>query len=406
MHHSAKGSVLIVALMLLLITTLVSVAGITNMQTNEKLAANNKQVSEAFLAAESGMIQIKTLLDDEDNAALWGDSPATLAAINAQNRDLGNMVQWQIESVDYVTVPGFAAIVSIGTVTTTGVQRKIAATYKPKKASGNLGAMNIIGGIKIFDTANSNSFQIIGEKDSAGNLIGPALATNTDANYDMIVDDINDKGRMANYIGGVKVVDFDDPFGDPEKMNQFIESIKAEYNALPLASRGTAPNNMGTPATRDANGNITVPAVEKITYVSGNLEFKGQAKGAGILVIEGNLTISGNLLEYEGLIVVRGQSFQMNGGGNRELLGSIVFANPIKDATTGEWAFGKAEATFVFDINGGGNATFEYNEDTLVKARNLLSDNSEAKQLWQVGSGTGGKGGAAISSMMNWVEVH
>ncbi|WP_348730383.1 pilus assembly PilX N-terminal domain-containing protein [Rheinheimera texasensis] len=406
MHHSAKGSVLIVALMLLLITTLVSVAGITNMQTNEKLAANNKQVSEAFLAAESGMIQIKTLLDDEDNAALWGDSPATLAAINAQNRDLGNMVQWQIESVDYVTVPGFAAIVSIGTVTTTGVQRKIAATYKPKKASGNLGAMNIIGGIKIFDTANSNSFQIIGEKDSAGNLIGPALATNTDANYDMIVDDINDKGRMANYIGGVKVVDFDDPFGDPEKMNQFIESIKAEYNALPLASRGTAPNNMGTPATRDANGNITVPAVEKITYVSGNLEFKGQAKGAGILVIEGNLTISGNLLEYEGLIVVRGQSFQMNGGGNRELLGSIVFANPIKDATTGEWAFGKAEATFVFDINGGGNATFEYNEDTLVKARNLLSDNSAAKQLWQVGSGTGGKGGAAISSMMNWVEVH
>lgn len=406
MHHNAKGSVLIIALMLLLITTLVSVSGITNMQTNEKLAANTKQVSEAFLAAESGMIQMKALLDNEDNAALWGDTEATLATINAQNRDLGNMIQWQIESVDYDTVPGFAAIVSIGTITTTGVQRKIAATYKPKKASGNLGAMNIIGGIKIFDTANSNSFQIIGEKDSAGNLIGPALATNTDANYDMIVDDINDKGRMANYIGGIKVVDFDDPFGDPEKMNQFIESIKAEYNALPSGSRGTAPSNMGTPAVRDTNGNITVPAVEKITYVSGNIEFKGQAKGAGILVIEGNLTISGNLLEYEGLIVVRGQSFQMNGGGNRELLGSIVFANPIKNTTTGEWAFGKAEATFVFDINGGGNATFEYNEDALVKARSLLSDNSVAKQLWQVGSGTGGSAGASISSMMNWIEIH
>lgn len=104
--------------------------------------------------------------------------------------------------------------------------------------------------------------------------------------------------------------------------------------------------------------------------------------------------------------MVRGQSFQMNGGGNRELLGSIVFANPIKNATTGEWTFGKAEATFVFDINGGGNATFEYNEETLVKARNLLSDNSAAKQLWQVGSGTGGKGGASVSGMMNWIEVH
>lgn len=406
MHNSAKGSVLIIALMLLLITTLVSVAGIANMQMNEKLASNTKQVSEAFLAAESGMIEIKALFDDEDNAALWGDAEATLAAINAQNRDLGNMVQWQIESVDYVTTPGFATIVSIGTVTTTGVQRKISATYKPKKASGNLGAMNIIGGIKIFDTANSNSFQIIGEKDSSGNIIGPALATNTDDNYDMIVDDINDKGRMANYIGGVKVVEFDDPFGDPEKMNQFIESIKTEYYALPVGSRGTAPNSMGTPATRDASGNILVPAVEKITYVSGNIEFKGQAKGAGILVIEGNLTISGNLLEYEGLIVVRGQSFQMNGGGNRELLGSIVFANPIKNASTGEWSFGQAEATFVFDINGGGNALFEYNEATLVKARELLSDASVAKQLWQVGSGTGGGAAAAASAMMNWGEVH
>lgn len=406
MNHNAKGSVLIVALMLLLITTLVSVAGITNMQTNEKLAANTKQVSEAFLAAESGMIQIKTLLDDEKNAALWGDSEGTLAAINAKNRSLGNMVQWQIESVDYVSVPGFASIVSVGTVTSTGVQRKISTTYKPKKPSGNLGAMNIIGGIKIFDTANSNSFKIIGEKDGSGNVIGPALATNTDANYDMIVDDINSKGRMSNYVGGIKVVDFDDPFGDPEKMNQFIESIKAEYNALPAASRGTAPNNMGTPSVRDAYGNITTPAVTKITYVSGSIEFKGQAEGAGILVVEGNLTISGNLLDYEGLIVVRGQSFQMNGGGNRNLLGSIVFANPIKNATTGEWAFGKAEATFVFDINGGGNATFEYNEETLVNARKLLSDTSVAKQLWQVGSGTGGGAGTTHSGMLNWTEVH
>ena len=94
----------------------------------------------------------------------------------------------------------------------------------------------------------------------------------------------------------------------------------------------------------------------------------------------------------------------MNGGGNRNLLGSIVFANPLQNATTGEWAFGKAEATFVFDINGGGNATFEYNEETLVNARKLLSENSVAKQLWQVGSGTGTGSGANSSGVMNWTE--
>ena len=90
--------------------------------------------------------------------------------------------------------------------------------------------------IKVFDTANSNKFQVIGEKDSSGKIIGPALATNTDSNYDKIVDDIENKDRMENYQGGIKVVDFDDPFGDPEKMNDFIESIKTQYYAISITS--------------------------------------------------------------------------------------------------------------------------------------------------------------------------
>ena len=162
---------------------------------------------------------------------------------------------------------------------------------------------------------------------------------------------------------------------------------------MPLAERGVAPNNMGKVGD------------ERITYVAGNIEFKGQATGAGILVIDGNLTISGNLLDFEGLVVVRGQSFQMNGGGNRDLKGSIVFANPIKDATTGEWSFGEAEATFVFDINGGGNATFQYDIDALTKARDLLKDDGAAKQMWQLQSSPGGSGNANASSMSAWSEV-
>ena len=47
---------------------------------------------------------------------------------------------------------------------------------------------------------------------------------------------------------------------------------------------------------------------------------------------------------------------------------------------------------------------FEYNEETLVNARKLLSENSVAKQLWQVGSGTGTGSGANSSGVMNWTE--
>lgn len=404
-QQKQQGSVLIIALVLLLIATVVSIAGITNMQVNEKMASNHKQVLQAFMAAEAGVIQTKAFLDDPANKALWGDDQKTLSALAKINRAMGQQVQWQINSIDFASQPGMAVFVSHGEVSSTGVSREVMVTYKPKAESGNLGAMNIIGGIKIFDTANSNSFQVIGEKDANGNVIGPALATNTEANYDKIVDDITSKNRMDNYVGGIKVVDFDDPFGDPEKMNAFIEAIKAEYFALPAAERGTAPNNMGVPATYDSNGVELTASVPKITYVSSSIEFKGQAKGAGILVIEGNLTISGNLFDFDGLVVVRGQTFQMNGGGNRDLLGSIVFANPIKDINTGEWSFGEAEATFVFDINGGGNATFEYNTDALVKAKSLLKKDGVAANMWQIGAEQQSGSASQSSAIMDWTDV-
>lgn len=399
-----QGTVLIVVLLFLLITTLVSVSSISQMQASEQQAANIKQVSQAFMAAESGLIEAKNFFDNTANKTMWGDSDKTMQSLNRQNRDLGNNLLWQIESVDFASSPGNAVVTSIGQVSSTGISRRVRSIYSPAVSNGNLGAMNIIGGIKVFDTANSNSFQVIGEKNAAGENIGPALATNTQDNYEKIVADINSKDRMANYQGGIKVIEFDDPFGDAEKMNEFIESIKAQYYAMPALLRGTAPSNMGIPSVYDSTGKLLTAATTKITYVPNSIEFKGKSEGAGILVIDGNLKISGNILNYEGLIVVRGQTFEMNGGGTRNVTGSIVFANPQKDSETGEWSFGEAEATFTFDINGGGNATFKHDNKALSAARDLLANDSLAKQLWQTGSGTG-KTTAQVSRMMSFQEL-
>ena len=83
MKYGQKGSVLIISLLLLMVATLVSVAGISSMQMNERISSNQKQVSEAFIAAESGLIEVKAFFDNEDNAALWGDSDAILEALQA-----------------------------------------------------------------------------------------------------------------------------------------------------------------------------------------------------------------------------------------------------------------------------------------------------------------------------------
>ena len=81
MKHSQKGSVLIISLLLLMVATLISVAGISSMQMNERISSNQKQVSEAFIAAESGLIEVKAFFDNEDNAGLWGDPDAVIKAL-------------------------------------------------------------------------------------------------------------------------------------------------------------------------------------------------------------------------------------------------------------------------------------------------------------------------------------
>lgn len=140
----------------------------------------------------------------------------------------------------------------------------------------------------------------------------------------------------------------------------------------------------------------------KITYYEGNLlELKGTSKGAGILVVNGNLTISGNNIDFEGLVIVTGQSFVMKGGGNKDMLGALVFANPILNSDS-EWAFGKAEATFEFDVSGGGNASFTYDSQVLKKAWTILGDSNIAKTLWQVEESVSGS--SSESRMYGWNE--
>jgi hypothetical protein len=388
MQYKQQGTVLAMGLVFLLVLTLVGVAGSSQSLLGERLAGNDKQVAQAFMAAETGLVNAVTWLDNPLNAAGWGQSSYSMSAINGSGLLQASTtstitVSWQISSLQFTG--DNAIIVSCGDIKDSGVKRCLTSTYVKGSGGGNLAAMNIIGKIKTFDTANSNQFKLIGADG------GPALATDSLANVQLIVDDINSKGRMGNYVGGIKEVKFDDPFGDPEKMAQFIAGIKAEWTAMATSNpkKGYAPDNMGTVLT------------PKITYHEGSLTMSGKgAIGSGILVVAGNLTISGNNVEYEGLIIVTGQSFAMKGGGNRDARGAVVFANPIKSAA-GDWSFGQAEATFEFDINGGGNATFTYDAEVLKKARDLLSDKNIAKELWQV-NGTASGGTASKGKVLNW----
>ncbi|MGL4937208.1 pilus assembly PilX family protein [Shewanella sp.] len=383
MLSKQQGAVLAIGLIFLLIITLIGVAGAGHSLLGERMASNNKQISEAFMAAETGLVNAVAWLDNPANAANWGQVSASQAAINATaiSSGSGNKARWQIKSLAFNGKE--ATIESCGTINSSGVSRCILSTYIKGSGGGNLAAMNIIGNIGTFNVAKSNQFKLIGGDD------GPALATNTEANKVKITTAIEASNRMGNYVGGIKQVEFDDPFGDPKKMNEFIEGIKEQWNAmLPTdPKKGNAPNNMGTPDS------------PRITYYEGNLAVSGAGpKGAGILVIKGNLEINGNFLDYDGLIIVTGQSFILKGGGQQDGKGAIVFANPIQIGDT--WAFGQTVADFKFDISGGGNASFTYDKQALINARALLGDKYKAKELWQIDASA--SGGATTSKVSNW----
>jgi len=385
MLSKQQGAVLAIGLIFLLIITLIGVAGAGHSLLGERMASNNKQISEAFMAAETGLVNAVAWLDNPANAANWGQVSASQAAINATaiSSGSGNKARWQIKSLAFNGKE--ATIQSCGTINSSGVSRCILSTYIKGSGGGNLAAMNIIGKIKTFDTGNSNQFKLIGGDG------GPALATDTLSNTELIIKDITAKGRMDNYVGGVKQVEFDDPFGDPQKMAEFIEGIRLQWDGM----LSTDPKK----GTVKPTLNLGSKENPKITYYKGDLELKGnEAKGVGILVIVGNLTISGNFFDYDGLIVVTGQSFLMKGGGTKDGRGAIVFANPIKTGDT--WAFGTAEATFEFDVDGGGNATFTYDKQVLSDARALLKDTNVAKDLWQIDASA--SGGATTSKVSNW----
>jgi Tfp pilus assembly protein PilX len=104
------------------------------------------------------------------------------------------------------------------------------------------------------------------------------------------------------------------------------------------------------------SGSSTDPA---FTFVDGDATLDG---GAGLLIVTGNLTMSGNP-SFNGLILVLGNGHvERNGGGNGDIMGAVVVA---RFNSTGGFL------QPFFDTNGGGNSTMQYDSNALRQALNV-----------------------------------
>jgi Tfp pilus assembly protein PilX len=138
------------------------------------------------------------------------------------------------------------------------------------------------------------------------------------------------------------------PFSTVDGLTKVVNTITAAAggNVYP---GGSTPTNMGT------------NAAPVINVVQGPLSLGGS--GAGILLVEGDLTLLGGF-SYNGIILVIGTgTVTKNGGGGGTLNGSLLVANLYTDATHSTLiplGYNNPPGPPLIGWNGGGNATFQY----------------------------------------------
>ncbi len=164
-------------------------------------------------------------------------------------------------------------------------------------------------------------------------------------------------GKPNNYTGAqsspdVQVTAAASP--DPTVLNELVNDISSQAGTTHITGPAT---NASIPSLGSAANLQTI-------VVNGDLTLSGNPTGYGVLVVTGNLTMNGNFTWY-GLVLVIGNAVINNqGGGNGQITGAMYVGNTSGGASTFNW-------------NGGGGNGINYDhcwaDDLLNKYPALTS---------------------------------
>jgi hypothetical protein len=199
-----------------------------------------------------------------------------------------------------------------------------------------------------FSTGQSAAKEYSGHDHGDGGNVLPAFGSTTAADA-AIQEDAANKNTVANPISeNISMSKLPGWLQNANQARAFLHAQKA--NAL---SQGRYFESFSGNA-----GSSNSPA---FTFVDGDCDLGG---GAGLLIVTGNLEMSGNP-SFEGLILVLGEgSVNRNGGGNGNIYGSITVARFDRNGSGGFLAPS-------FTTNGGGNSTIQYDSNAVNKALNV-----------------------------------
>ena len=142
---------------------------------------------------------------------------------------------------------------------------------------------------------------------------------------------------------------FSGSWSSPSQLDSLVASIADVADTTYTCGIGT-PCSPAGPVGTNAN--------PQITYVNGDFNF-GNSSGAGVMVVTGTLSFSGNAT-FNGLILVIGQGAMVeSGGGNGGFNGSVFLAKT--QSSTSPYPELATLGTPTIAWNGGGNSFIQYN---------------------------------------------
>lgn len=246
-------------------------------------------------------------------------------------------------------------------VTPSGSRRMVQAEVTALTLPTLPGAMIFDGPTPVYGDPNSNAFGVTGMDQAQGPAAGvgcpsavnePALGAFNAASATSLSSTV----RPGSYTGAAGT-------GSPSVAN-VSSSLGALATVGGLEALVSQITMMAAPANINASSvpNPGTNAAPVINVVTGDLSFGGS--GAGILLVEGNLTMSGTP-NFNGLILVIGKgTVTKNGGGNGTLDGSILVANLYDSSgvyTPAHLLLPSGPPGIpTLNWNGGGNASINY----------------------------------------------